>query len=36
MEIVMMLALFALCFALFTTGLGVVTFIMSILFGDKK
>jgi hypothetical protein len=36
MEIVILLAIFALCFALFTTGVSVVTFILSILFSNNK
>jgi hypothetical protein len=36
MEVIILLAIFALCFALFTTGVSVVTVILSILFSNKK
>jgi hypothetical protein len=36
MEVIILLALFALCFALFTTGVSVITVIFTLLFGKKK
>lgn len=36
MEIIILLGIAALCFALFTTGLSIVTFILSMLFSNKK
>jgi hypothetical protein len=36
MEVIILLALFALCFALFTTGVSVVTVIFTLLFGKNK
>lgn len=36
MEVIIILGLFALCFALFTTGVSIVTFVLSILFSNKK
>lgn len=36
MEIIILLGIAALCFALFTTGLSIVTFILSMLFNNKK
>jgi hypothetical protein len=36
MEAIIILGLFALCFALFTTGVSIVTFVLSILFSNKK
>jgi hypothetical protein len=36
MEFILLLAMFALCFALFTTGVSVLTVIFTLLFGKKK
>lgn len=36
MEVIILLAIFALCFALFTTATSVLTVILSILFSNKK
>ena len=36
MEAIIILGLFALCFALFTTGVSVVTILFTLLFGKKK
>jgi hypothetical protein len=36
MEFLLILAMFALCFALFTTGVSVITVIFTLLFGKKK
>lgn len=36
MEVIILLGIAALCFALFTTGISIVTTILSILFSNKK
>jgi hypothetical protein len=36
MEVIILLGIAALCFALFTTGISIVTAILSILFSNKK
>lgn len=36
MEVIILLGIAALCFALFTTGISIVTFVLSILFSNKK
>ena len=36
MEVIIILALFALCFALFATGVSVFTILFTLLFGKNK
>lgn len=36
MEILILFGIAAFCFALFTTGVSIVTFLLSILFSGKK
>lgn len=36
MEVIILLGLFALCFALFTTGASIITVIFTLLFGKNK